>query len=255
MYIHQLLNQKIPSVKSSFFSKIAFQLISKDVADFPFTLVNSFLFWLFSPAAAAKAALSVSHPVLSSCHAPSGVSAVWLFNSFIQRRAFSLTSGKKHAELPLRIRQREPEQRRFIGAVHYAFKLCRQPVGNLLNALAVVKQLLKFIFLRPVPCHFVYSRLPMLPFFHLCIFNILCNNACSILHTHYRSFCFLHCFYLFDVVPIAGDEEGVRVVAVRALLGVLHRGIGLLAVLTEGDRGQSLYLQFGFLEEVGLLRA
>lgn len=41
------LNQKIPSVKSSFFSKIAFQLISKDVADFPFTLVNSLLFRLF----------------------------------------------------------------------------------------------------------------------------------------------------------------------------------------------------------------
>lgn len=62
----------------------------------------------------------------------------------------------------------------------------------------------------------------------------------------------LHCFYLFDVVLIPGDEKGVHAVAVRALLGVLHRGIGLLAVLTEGDRGQGLYLQFSFLEKVGL---
>ena len=61
---------------------------------------------------------------------------------------------QEHSERPLRIRQRKPEQRRFISAVHDAFELCRQPVGDLLNALAVVKQLLKFIFY--VQCRVIF---------------------------------------------------------------------------------------------------
>ena len=81
------------------------------------------------------------------------------------------------------------------------------PVGDLLNALAVVKQLSEFIFLRPVLCHFSYKPAPHAPHSFASAYsqyNYATMRVQQILHTHYLVL-LLHYFYLFDVVLIAGD--------------------------------------------------